>query len=88
MVATTYIWGIADELSQKNLLVAVECVDNKTQQLIDLSLESKGFNFASFRHDFSSKASQKPPAQAFKPCKRKDGLEAKTNDELKAKKSG
>lgn len=40
----TYIRGIADELTEKNLLVAVEGVDDQTQELVDLSLESERFN--------------------------------------------
>lgn len=37
----TYIGGVADELTEKNFLVAVESVDDQTQQLIDLCLERK-----------------------------------------------
>ena len=39
--AATYIWGVTDELTKKDLLVAVEGVDYQTEELIDLSLEGK-----------------------------------------------
>lgn len=36
-----YIGGIADQLTKKDLLVAVKGIDDQTEQLVDLSLESK-----------------------------------------------
>lgn len=37
----THIRRVTDEFTEKDLFVAVEGVDDKTQQLVDLSLESK-----------------------------------------------
>lgn len=48
-----YIGGVADELTQEDLLVGVECVDDETKQLVDLRLESKRFRFC--RHFTSRK---------------------------------
>lgn len=42
MCASTYIRGIADELTKENLLVAIEGVDDEAQKLVDLRLESEG----------------------------------------------
>jgi ribosomal protein S15P/S13E len=41
------IRSVRDHFTKENLFVAVESVDNQTEQLIDFSLEGKGFNFAS-----------------------------------------
>lgn len=38
----TYIRRVADKLTEKDLLVGVESVDDQTQKLIDLRLEGKG----------------------------------------------
>lgn len=38
----TYIRGIADEFAEKDLLIAVESIDNQTQKLVYLCLERKG----------------------------------------------
>lgn len=43
----TYIGRVTDKFTKKDLLVAVESVDNKTKKLVNLSLEGKRF---SFRH--------------------------------------
>lgn len=40
--SATYIRGVTDELTKEDLLVAVECVDDETEKLVNLSLESKG----------------------------------------------
>jgi hypothetical protein len=45
----TYIRGIGDKFPKKDLLVAVESVDDEAQQLINLSLESESLHFASLR---------------------------------------
>jgi hypothetical protein len=37
----TYIRRVTDQLTKKNLFVAVEGVYDKTQQLVDLCLERK-----------------------------------------------
>lgn len=36
-----HIGSVADELTEKDLLVGVESVDDETQQLVDLGLERK-----------------------------------------------
>lgn len=41
-----YVGGIGNQLSQENLFVAVKCIDNETEQLIDLCLEGKCLNLA------------------------------------------
>ena len=38
----THVGGVTDELTKKDLLVAVEGVDDETEKLVDLSLESEG----------------------------------------------
>ena len=38
----THIGGIADELTEEDLLVAVEGVDDQAEKLVDLGLEGKG----------------------------------------------
>lgn len=38
---STYIRSIAYELTKKDLLVAVECVDDQAEKLIDLSLKGE-----------------------------------------------
>jgi hypothetical protein len=38
----TYIGTVADKLTEKDLLVGVESVDDQTEKLIDLCLEGKG----------------------------------------------
>jgi hypothetical protein len=45
----TYIRCIRDNLPKKDLLVAVESVDDEAQQLINLSLESESLHIASLR---------------------------------------
>jgi hypothetical protein len=42
---TTYIGGVADELPEEDLLVAVEGVDDEAEELVDLGLEGEGFGF-------------------------------------------
>lgn len=44
----TYIGWIANEFTKKDLFVAVESVDDKTQQLVDLGLEGKRLCFRHF----------------------------------------
>lgn len=39
-----YIGRVADEFTQENLLIAVEGVDDKAKELVDLSLECKGLS--------------------------------------------
>jgi len=39
------IGGIGDQLTQKDLLVGVKCIDNQRQQLVDLSLKGEGLYF-------------------------------------------
>ena len=41
----TYVGGIADELTEKDLLVAVEGVDYEAEKLVDLSLEGERLCF-------------------------------------------
>ena len=42
----TYIRGIADEFTKKDLLVAVEGIDDEAQKLVDLCLERKGLSLS------------------------------------------
>ena len=42
----TYIRGVADELAKENLFVAIESIDDETEKLVDLSLESKGLGLS------------------------------------------
>merc|ERR1711878_107506 len=41
------IGGIGDQLPEENFFVGVECVDDQTHKLSNLSLESEGFNIVS-----------------------------------------
>mmetsp|Transcript_28972 Transcript_28972/g.61126 ORF Transcript_28972/g.61126 Transcript_28972/m.61126 type:complete len:729 (-) Transcript_28972:69-2255(-) len=47
------IGGVRNQLSEEDLLVAVERVDDQTQKLVDLSLEGKGLSVLS-RHGLAS----------------------------------
>jgi len=44
----TYIGGIANEFTKENLLVAVEGVDDKTEELVDLRLKGKRLRLRHF----------------------------------------
>lgn len=44
-IKNTYVGGIVDELTEKDLLVAVEGVDYETEKLVDLSLEGERLCF-------------------------------------------
>jgi len=48
----SYIRGIADEFTKENLLVAVESVDDKTEKLVDLSLEGERLRLRHFGSTF------------------------------------
>lgn len=48
-VLKTHIGGIADDLTKENLLVAIESVDDETEQLVDLRLECKRLRLRHFR---------------------------------------
>ena len=43
----TYIRGVANKFPKEDLLIAVKCVDNQTEKLINLGLKSERF---SIRH--------------------------------------
>ena len=50
--AATYVGGIGYQLSDEDLFVGVESVDDQTHQLGDFSLEGKGLDFDIFFHRF------------------------------------
>ena len=54
----THIGGIADEFTEKDLLVAVEGVDDQTQQLIDLRLERKRLGVRHSRSLYQNRKNQ------------------------------
>lgn len=52
----THIGRVADELTEKDLLVRVESVDDETQQLVDLGLEGERLGLG--RHNSQALASK------------------------------
>ena len=65
------IGGIGDQLTQKDLLVGVECIDNQRQQLVDLSLKGKGLYFPRHGCKMLHSDSCKRTVQSRKICARK-----------------
>jgi len=61
-----YVGGIGNQLSQENLLVAVKCIDNETEQLIDLCLEGKCLNLAHLLSSIDNRHIRRVPLQSSK----------------------
>ena len=61
------IGGIGDQLPEENFFVGVECVDDQTHKLSNLSLESEGFNIVSHLGvcNYSGKGTSEQNLQQF-----------------------